>query len=310
MGMSTTHGNLSEPGTFCNRRDANFEEQFREAAAQRGILIKHLIADGELHRCPVEGNRGTKCDGAYLLHLDGLAAGGFQNHRDGGGWETWKADTGGRQWTTAEKLEYKQKLERQKAEREKEGGAKHAAAQKRAAQFLNGKSKPATAEQPYVARKHIKPHGAHVCGTLLLVEGRDVDGELHALQFIAPDGGKTFLKGSRKRECFHVIGAIDLDRPNLVCDGFATAASCHEVTGLAAIVAFDAGNLQPVAEALQERYFEAEFLICADDDWQTVDANGKPINPGLSHAIEAARALLQNGPPALYRRAATGLDGF
>src|SRR5271157_6161287 len=45
------------------------EQQFREDAAKRGLIISHLIADGEIHRCDVEG-KGGKGDGAYCLHLD------------------------------------------------------------------------------------------------------------------------------------------------------------------------------------------------------------------------------------------------
>jgi hypothetical protein len=54
-------------------------EQFRAALAGRGILPKdgEVIADGRIHRCDAEG-RGGKGDAAYLLHLDGIPAGGFE----------------------------------------------------------------------------------------------------------------------------------------------------------------------------------------------------------------------------------------
>ena len=70
-------------------------EQFRAALAGRGILPKggEIVADGRIHRCDAEG-RGGKGDAAYLLHLDGIPAGGFQNWRDGAGWDTWHTDIG------------------------------------------------------------------------------------------------------------------------------------------------------------------------------------------------------------------------
>ena len=70
-------------------------DQFRGALALRGIVPKkgEVNADGRLHRCDVEG-RGGKGDAAYVLHLGKVPAGGFQNWRDGGGWETWHADIG------------------------------------------------------------------------------------------------------------------------------------------------------------------------------------------------------------------------
>ena len=58
---------------------ASILDQFRTAAEARGLLLPdHLEADGKLHRCPLwDGAKGKK-DGAYLLHLDGVPAGGFQ----------------------------------------------------------------------------------------------------------------------------------------------------------------------------------------------------------------------------------------
>ena len=71
-------------------------EQFRAALSVRGIVPKGaIVADGRIHRCDAEG-RGGKGDGAYMMHLNGdmPAGGGFQNWRDGIGWETWRADIG------------------------------------------------------------------------------------------------------------------------------------------------------------------------------------------------------------------------
>lgn len=71
-------------------------QQFRSALAGRNIIPPDdLIADGRIHRCDVEG-KGGKGDAAYLLHLDSVPAGGFENHRDGLGWENWRADIGRR----------------------------------------------------------------------------------------------------------------------------------------------------------------------------------------------------------------------
>src|SRR5438045_6683960 len=68
--------------------------QFEDALRARGIIPpQHVLTDGKLHRCNVEG-RGGKGDAAYMLHLDGIPAGGFQNWRDGLGWEDWCADVG------------------------------------------------------------------------------------------------------------------------------------------------------------------------------------------------------------------------
>jgi len=70
---------------------SNVIEQFRSALTRRSIIPPaHIQADGQLHRCDAEGKHGKK-DAAYVLHLDGLPAGGFENHCDGQGWENWHA---------------------------------------------------------------------------------------------------------------------------------------------------------------------------------------------------------------------------
>ena len=50
-------------------------------------------------------------------------------------------------------------------------------------------------------------------------------------------------------------------------------------------VAFDAGNLEPVALALRAKFPHIEITLCADNDMNT------PGNPGLSRAREAAAAV-------------------
>ena len=108
-------------------------------------------------------------------------------------------------------------------------------------------------------------------------------GKLWTLQTIGPDGTKLFRQGGRKRGCFYLLGK--LDGTIIIAEGFATAASIHEATALPVAVAFDAGNLQPVAEALRASFPDADLLIAADDDHATEG------NPGASKAAHAAKAV-------------------
>jgi len=139
-------------------------------------------------------------------------------------------------------------------------------------------------DHPYLTAKGIKPHGVRVeGGHTLLVPMRDAEGRLHGLQGIAPDGGKRFMPGQRVQGLYHAIG-----KPGskiIVCEGYATGASLHEETGLAVAVAFNAGNLLPVAKALRGKYPAMPLVIAADDDWRTEG------NPGLTKAREAAAAV-------------------
>lgn len=158
---------------------------------------------------------------------------------------------------------------------------------------------------PYLQRKGVQAHGVRFLrdGTLL-VPMRDAAGELHNLQRIAPRPPtedeqarglteKRFLPGGRKRGLFHVIGlacnASAAPGPVLMAEGYATAATLHEASGLPAVVAFDAGNLAAVAEAMPARFPGARFLVCADHDAGTEARSGK--NPGREGADKAARKL-------------------
>jgi putative DNA primase/helicase len=113
---------------------------------------------------------------------------------------------------------------------------------------------------------------------------RSLDNTLHGLQFISPDGSKKFKTGTVKQGHFHLIGK-PVDSTMIICEGYATGASIHQATGHAVLVAFDAGNLKPVAESIHKQRPQLKMIIAADDDHAT---DG---NPGLTKATEAARAV-------------------
>jgi putative DNA primase/helicase len=138
----------------------------------------------------------------------------------------------------------------------------------------------------YLEDKGIQAHGLRLHGKDLVVPMHDIDGSLHGLQFIAPDGSKRFSKASRKRGCFYLIGKLaKATKAICIAEGFATGASVFESTGLPTAVAFDCGNLRHVAEAIRAKHPKAKIILCADDDAHT---DG---NPGLTKATEAARAV-------------------
>jgi putative DNA primase/helicase len=109
-------------------------------------------------------------------------------------------------------------------------------------------------------------------------------GELHSLQFIGPDGGKRFLTGGRVAGCYFSIGSTQGAAALCIAEGFATGATIHQA-GHPVAVAFNAGNLKAVAQAMRDRFPALPLIVCADDD----DATDG--NPGLTKACEAARAV-------------------
>lgn len=257
-------------------------EQFKRAMVARGLIPPtDLIADGRIHRCDAEG-KGGKGDGAYLLHMDGIPAGGIENHRDGLGWQGWRADMG-RKSTPAEESAHREKIDAARRQRDAEIAQENADARAKAAR-LWGDAKPCE-NHPYLQAKGLSSaHGAKLLGNKLLIPLRDENGTLHSLQFIAPDTSKRFLSGSKTDGYYYGLGG----KPGsvlVICEGFATGASIHEATGYAVAVAFTAGNLMSVARVMRSKFPDIRIIIAADDDFETEG------NPGLTKAIEAAQAI-------------------
>lgn len=140
----------------------------------------------------------------------------------------------------------------------------------------------ASDNHPYLLAKGVTAHDVRIHQGALLIPMRDETGDLHSLQFIGVDGGKRFLSGGRVAGCYFLVGGTDDEL--CIVEGYATGATIHEATGCGVAVAFNAGNLLPVALSLRRQYPERRLVICADDDIKTSG------NPGLSAARKAAQA--------------------
>lgn len=94
----------------------------------------------------------------------------------------------------------------------------------------------------------------------------DGDGKLWSLQVINSTGVKLFPKYGRKSGCFHVLGDPSEAAIIALAEGLATAASVRLATGWPVAIAFDAGNLVPVAPAVRALNPSARLVFCADRD--------------------------------------------
>jgi putative DNA primase/helicase len=152
-----------------------------------------------------------------------------------------------------------------------------------------------TGASPYLDRKGVQGHGVRFAHDgVLLVPLRDAAGYLWNVQTIAPEKpfngtDKLFQKGGRKSGLWHWCGDPAGVAVLLVAEGYATAASLHQATGRPVAVAFDAGNLAPVAKALHQAHPAALIVLCGDDDADTNTRTGH--NPGRDKATAAARAV-------------------
>ncbi len=119
----------------------------------------------------------------------------------------------------------------------------------------------------------------------MLIPVFDTAGTLHGLQEIPAEGKKKFIYGTDKKGHFATVGEIG--ETLYIAEGFATAASIHLALKTGVFIAFDAGNLPAVAEALHKQYPDKTLVICADNDqWRPAVGN-----TGVTQAQIAAAAI-------------------
>ncbi len=255
--------------------------QFSDAIREAGLTAPDNIeADGKLHRFASNGKPGDDA-GWYVAHLDGIPVGIF------GDWRScqtvkWRADIG-RRLTKDEAAEHRAKIIAMRREREAEEKRGHEEAAMQAAKHWEAAT-PAPDDHGYLTCKDIKAHSLRLHNGALVVPVH-VGGMLTSLQFIEPDSDKRFLTGGKVKGGYFMIGSPEGAAAVCIAEGFATSASIHEATGLPTAVAFNAGNLEPVAKALRKKFPDLPMVICADDDCHTEG------NPGRTKGNAAALSV-------------------
>ncbi len=306
------HGDTEELITRWGKQESVIQPQldpateFAQALQEAGLLLPGIpIMDGGLHRVPVEGDPSGERSGAYVGFTDGHPAGYIQNHKTG--LET--------TWKSSQRTPILSDKDREGLEVE--------AAQKR---VLRAKEREALAietaglveahwqaaapahSHPYLSAKGVQAHGLRVnaLGALALTGGKldeppqlwskpgellvpvlDENGRFWAAQTIDASGRKSFPRGGKLEGGHFPIGNLTASETILIAEGYATAATLHELTGLPVIVAFNSGNLPTVAEIYRKKFPEKILVIAGDND------HTKPIekNVGRLKAQEAAQRV-------------------
>lgn len=236
-------------------------------AAALGLIIEGVPEIGRLQRCKVEGDRGRKRSGWYIVNELRLSRGDVVMVGAYGNWKTGasaKLKTDVPPLSEHDRAEYHAQMEAQRAVAEAARREAAEVAAKRAAYIWKGL--PEAGASDYLTRKRVRAFGLRFTRGTVVVPLRAVGGELVGLQFISGDGEKRFLSGTAKQGAFHMLGEWREGEPLAVVEGYATGATVHQATGWAVAVSFDAGNLTPVAVALRGKYPEARIVVCADDD--------------------------------------------
>lgn len=256
-----------------------------------GLSERDLIVDGALHRFrPDWEPKKNKKRGWYVLfpfRLDSgkeLIAGSF-------GWfkgaETFSYNVALqaiRTFSQEERQRYAAEQERKRIEAEQERQRQIEETAQRAAAIWA--KLPHHGRSAYLQRKKIAAFNVRFTRGSIVLPVYGFDKKLTGLQFIDGAGNKKFLTGTVKKGRFCILGErIRPDDVLAIAEGYATGASVRMATGWIVFVAFDAGNLSPVAVAVRGRYPASKIVLCADDDV------ANPDNPGRTKAIEAARAV-------------------
>lgn len=236
-------------------------QEFYDAIRAAGLTPPDPIPTGRIIAFPGldkrKGNTAARC----FLFPD--RRGGWFMDYSTGLFEAWQAQRD-QPYTAAERQAFRAQCERDRKAREAEQDQAHRAAADKARRIWMY-APPATADNGYCRRKGVPPHGARQTRDgALIVPMYDDNLELINLQFIQTDGTKRFLKGGQKQGRFWWIG--QRTDTVLIAEGFATAASVYEYTGLQTFIAFDAGNLVNVAEIIKAKRADAEIIITGDND--------------------------------------------
>lgn len=266
-------------------------EKARAVLSSAGLVVDAVDCSGEMVTCgTTQKPNGT--DGRYKIHMDFPPTVWLINYHEGGEGQTFPLYDAGTldAMTEAEKEALRERIrrERQEAQEKREEERQEAAGK---AKSIWAKCAYAKAENAYLSRKGVLPMGDMMqdADGRLVLPVLNSEGETVSLQFIAGDGGKRFLKNGEKKGCFFPIPAKDGGKagPLLIGEGVATVLSCCMATGFAGLVAFDAGNLLPVAKMAREKYPERVVILCADNDIHEDGAE----NVGVLKATEAAQAI-------------------
>ncbi|MCP4934778.1 MAG: toprim domain-containing protein, partial [bacterium] len=196
--------------------------------------------------------------------------------------ENWQAK-GDKPFSKSERAAYMRRVEETRKHAEKKRQQQYANAANKAEAIWNDAT-PANADHPYLVRKDIKANGARLYKDALVIPVL-FGGEISSLQFINEDGSKRFLSGGRITGGYFSIGTVKDAGAICIAEGFATGATIHQATGHPVAIAFNAGNLEPVAQTMRQKLPDLPIIICADDDITTEG------NPGTTKANHAALAI-------------------
>ncbi|MBB8370075.1 DNA primase [Escherichia coli] len=283
--------------------------EFAQVLENAGLVIQGLPQmDGAIHRVATRDDKKGAKSGAYKAYLDGRPAGWYRDYRSADDSPTNWVFSGGEQHDPLARLHLRAFAQQQRDDNARKLQQQYNKQARYARSYINGL--PQATAHEYLTRKGIRAApGVRLNNkNELVIPFSNGRGEIRSYQRIPVTGGKDarILKDSEKTGNWFTFGTPENDRPLLFAEGYATAASLHEATGLPVLMTVDAGNMIAVAENARQIWTDSPFVFCADNDHQ------REINKGVFSATKAAEVT--NGeviiPAFTEEEKAQGLTDF
>ncbi|EMB0082478.1 DNA primase [Escherichia coli] len=259
--------------------------EFAQVLENAGLVIQGLPQmDGAIHRVATRDDKKGAKSGAYKAYLDGRPAGWYRDYRSADDSPTNWVFSGGEQHDPLARLHLRAFAQQQRDDNARKLQQQYNKQARYARSYIN--QLPQATEHEYLTRKGIlAAPGVRLNNkNELVIPFSNSRGEIRSYQRIPVTGGKDarILKDSEKTGNWFTFGTPENGRPLLFAEGYATAASLHEATGLPVLMTVDAGNMIDVAENARQIWTDSPFVFCADNDHQ------RKINKGVSSAKKAA----------------------
>ena len=251
-----------------------------------GLSPPEHIEPGRFYRFPGFGKRNGNTSGWCKLFDD--SQGGVFGDYSRNISESWRAERKKPIITREEQVAFAKQIQVAKKQAEEKQRVERATAAEHAKRILQ-EATGDPAGHPYAIKKgvhlgeHIRrgPWPQRGWPDAILIPIFDESGAVVSVQAISPDGEKDFLADGKKRGGFYPFGEFKGTTSKILTgEGIATVAAAVEATGQLGVVAFDAGNLTPVAEVVRRLAPEAEIIFLEDND-----------KAGIENSAKAARTV-------------------
>ena len=146
----------------------------------------------------------------------------------------------------------------------------------------------------YLIRKQVSSYGlrfrnSEKYGQVAVVPMRDENNWFWSYQLLNPDGTKRMPEGARTRGLFHILkDPIDGETIG-IAEGYATAATCLELSDISVVCCFSSSNMQDVVCVFRKKYPKSRIILFADND-RHLESKGLP-NEGILRAQETVSLL-------------------